>query len=113
MVAAHALLSLDLWLHIWTPAVLFEEGAQPTESVALARECARPAAAYGVEDTCEVRVSFRTEPPPGMVTRLGGFLRWRPAAVPRKLWLRCVDEAAASELLKVIDLVEKMYPDAL
>eukprot|EP00929_Paragymnodinium_shiwhaense_P058184 TRINITY_DN29136_c0_g1_i1.p1 TRINITY_DN29136_c0_g1~~TRINITY_DN29136_c0_g1_i1.p1 ORF type:complete len:546 (-),score=134.55 TRINITY_DN29136_c0_g1_i1:114-1751(-) len=48
---AHILLSVDLWLHIWTPPQLAKAApASPSRSIPLARACRRPVATRSRED---------------------------------------------------------------
>lgn len=105
---SHLLLSVDLWLHMWTPADLPHESA-PTESLALAQTCLRPVAIRS-DDPRVLRLMPRPQRLPGLLERLGGRLWAAPESAPCGLTIRCCDAAACEELLGALELVEKLYP---
>jgi len=106
---ARILMSVDLWLHVWTPADLPRESA-PTESLPLARACLRPVAVRLDGDSCVLRLMMRPRAAPGLLERLSALWAQAPSKVPGELLIRCSDEAACSELLGALELVEKLYP---
>jgi hypothetical protein len=107
-VPARLLLSVDLWLHVWTADMPAK--SVPKMSIPLAQVCLRPVAERSRADLRVVYFAFRPPVAPSLLTTLSAFLRGERSIVPRELRLRCEDVASSGELLAALELVEKLYP---
>mmetsp|Transcript_30115 Transcript_30115/g.76054 ORF Transcript_30115/g.76054 Transcript_30115/m.76054 type:complete len:502 (+) Transcript_30115:181-1686(+) len=105
---ARLLLSVDLWLHVWTADMPSE--SVPMTSIPLARTCLRPVAERSTTDHRVLYFVFRPPTAPGLFTSLSTLLRRGQDSVPQELRLRCGDLASSDELLAALELVEKLYP---
>jgi len=112
-VASRILLSVDLWLHIWSPVDMAPE-SNPTESIQVATSCLRPVVELEKDSDCILELRFRPlSRPEGLVETLGtaaASLIWGPSTQHAPLWIRCADARAADELMGVLEIVEKLYP---
>lgn len=106
--SARMLLSVDLWLHVWTSEV--PANGDATASYPLPSACWRPVAEVSSEDSRVLRFHFRTPSTPSLLEGLARRLRREADPPPRSLCLRCETSNMAKELLQVFELVEKLYP---
>lgn len=107
-VPARILMSVDLWLHIWTSDM--PSLSPPLDSIPLARACLRPVAEVTTDNPYVLRFLFRPPAAPSFLQKVGNLL-WRVHMTkPGTLWLRCENTAATGELLSALELVERLYP---
>jgi hypothetical protein len=109
-VPSHLLLSVDLWLHIWTPRALAADSG-PGRSIALPRACQRPVAERVADQSNVLRLSER----PRIVStrlfdRLAGWLQAPDGKPCGDVWIRCANARECNGLLGALELVERMYP---
>jgi len=109
-VPSQLLLSVDLWLHIWSPRALASDSS-PGRSVALPRECLRPVAERVVDQPNVLRLLER----PRVISarlfdRLAEWLQAPEGKSCGDLWIRCANAKECSGLLGALELVERMYP---
>lgn len=109
-VPSQLLLSVDLWLHIWTPRALAADSG-PGRSIALPRECLRPVAERVADQPNVLRLVERPRIiSTRLVDRLAGWLQAPDGRPCGDLWIRCANERECSGLLGALELVERMYP---
>mmetsp|Transcript_35694 Transcript_35694/g.70653 ORF Transcript_35694/g.70653 Transcript_35694/m.70653 type:complete len:543 (+) Transcript_35694:89-1717(+) len=109
-VPSQLLLSLDLWLHVWTPRALATDSG-PGRSIALPRDCLRPVAERVADQSNILRLLER----PRIIStrlfdRLAGWLQAPDGKACGDLWIRCANEKDCNGLLGALELVERMYP---
>lgn len=121
-VPVQALISVDHWLHIWSPIGLSKHSA-PTLSVNLTQECGRPVAVRDdPQEPQQLRLALRPAPVQvmGFAARLGvllSFSRGSPdvggagnSPKVHELRLRCQDPEETEELLTSFETIERLYP---